>query len=198
MRSFRYGDLLGGAIIIVQILTIYSNTEFALEGERMESKVLRLLRYAVQPSAEDISVDWGSWAPHLNGVSPTEPPPLFNGHLQHIYGILKKDSLKDIDFSQQQQQQAPVVVRLRMPPHPDIQEFTIPLSATHTDPSQVIVKLAARLRIRQLQNTIDDADALFASRSSTVAPINKDQLKAEIIELSTKYVNSFPFVYSKV
>ena len=174
------------------MLTIYSNTEFALEGERMESKVLRLLRYAVQPSAEDISVDWGSWTPHLNGVSPTEPPPLFNGHLQHIYGILKKDSLKDLDFSPQQSQ-APVVVRLRMPPHPEIQEFTIPLSATHTDPSQVIVKLAARSRIRQLQNTIDDADVLQSSRRSTVTPINKDQLKAEIIELSTKYV--FPFLF---
>lgn len=155
-------------------------TEFALEGERMESKVLRLLRYAVQPSAEDIEVDWGLLAPHVKGVSPTLPPPIFNGHLQHVFGIVNKETLQGLDL-QQQQQQTPVVVRMRMPPHAGIHEFTIPLSGIHADPSRVIVKLAARSRIKELQGLIDAAEA--GNRFSQ----EKDQLKSEIIDLSTRY-----------
>ena len=162
--------------------------EFALEGERLESKVLRLLRYAVQPSAEDVEIDWGSWANQLVGVVPKEVPPIFNGHLQHLYGILKKDSVIN-----EEEQQNPVVVRMRMPPHEGTHEFTISLSEIHTDSSRVIVKLAARARIRQLQTYIDALDAKESSHSSRNRSVDftlrreKDQLKKEIIELSIMY-----------
>ncbi len=45
---------------------VHGNTEFVIPGERLESKVIRQLKLAVQPSIEDIHVEWGSWAPKID------------------------------------------------------------------------------------------------------------------------------------
>ncbi len=45
---------------------VHGNSEFVIPGERLDSKVIRQLKLAVQPSIEDIQVKWGSWAPKID------------------------------------------------------------------------------------------------------------------------------------
>jgi len=154
----------------------------------MESKVLRLLRYAVQPFVYDIEVDWGKLTPHLKGISPTEFPPLFGGHLQHIFAMIKPESQQDLNrLLQEEENETLLVVRWKMAPHSGSHEGTIPLSKkVHPDPTgSVIEKLAVRSRIKQLQSYInaEEASGFFS------IPHNSSPAITEIIELSTKYIS---------
>lgn len=63
--------------------------EFVMPGERMESKVMRQLRLAMQPSVKDMSCSWGAeWGPVLEQI-PKALPPVFDGVRLCIFGLLK-------------------------------------------------------------------------------------------------------------
>ncbi|ELR24909.1 von Willebrand factor type A domain containing protein [Acanthamoeba castellanii str. Neff] len=143
--------------------------EFVVPGERLESKVVRQLRLAMQPSVDDVTVDWGAgWGPVL-AQAPETPPPLFDGTRLCLFGLVKPDAALP------QGAEEPVQVSYTSPATRERETLEFPPAAAATASTSVVRTLAAKHRISELAQK--EADAFRTE---------KDKFKAEIEALGVK------------
>jgi hypothetical protein len=147
--------------------------EFVVPGERIESKVMRLLRLAMQPSVDDFACDWGaSWGPVLT-QAPETLPPLFDGARLCIFGLVKPDAVLPQDAAES------VKVSYTAPGSCPATKETLEFqpSAALVASTSAVRTLAARHRIQELSDK--EADAFRTE---------KDKFKSEIEALGVKCV----------
>lgn len=72
------------------------NSEFIIEGEAMDDKVMRQLKRALQPALTDLKVDWGVFKSAQ--PAPFRMPPLFCGNRLIVYAYIKEVKRKENTF----------------------------------------------------------------------------------------------------
>ena len=70
-------------------------SEFIVSGERMEGKVMKQLRRALQPILKNVSVDWGDLPIPKKYSFPIDYPPIFAGERLIFYTFINGEELKD-------------------------------------------------------------------------------------------------------
>jgi Ca-activated chloride channel family protein len=140
--------------------------EFIAPGERIESKVLRLVTRVLSPAMTDVRVEWRG----LDVTqAPATAPAVFSGSRTVIYGFVKHDGRG--------------VVRLSgKGPHGSL-SFDVPVDTSTAAAGSVIGTLAARARIRELEES-PEWTLPRASRQARPRPSNA---VTEIIELAKRY-----------
>jgi hypothetical protein len=90
-RCFTFGIGSGASSALVSGLATAGNgaAEFVKEGERMQPKVIRSLKRALQPAITDVSVSFEVPKEFQVMQSPQNPPPVFNGEKLVVYATLK-------------------------------------------------------------------------------------------------------------
>ncbi|CAI8029551.1 von Willebrand factor A domain-containing protein 5A [Geodia barretti] len=90
-RCFTFGIGSGASSALVNGLATAGNgaAEFVKEGERMQPKVIRSLKRALQPAITDVSVSYEVPKEFEVTQSPQSPPPVFNGEKLVVYATLK-------------------------------------------------------------------------------------------------------------
>ena len=64
--------------------------EFTVEGEIMAPKVIGQLKQCLQPSYQDVRVDWGPGVgPETSAQTPSHPPPLYDGTRIQIFRLFE-------------------------------------------------------------------------------------------------------------
>ena len=90
-RCFTFGIGSGASTALVEGLARAGNgtAEFVKEGERLQPKVIRSLKRALQPAVTDVSVEFKVPSEFTPTQSPHNLPPVFSGEKMVVYGILK-------------------------------------------------------------------------------------------------------------
>ena len=167
-RIFTFGIGAGASHHLVNGLARKGggSAEFIYPGESIERKVVRQFGRLLSPALTGVQVDW-------DGLSatqaPTALPPVFSGGRLVVYGFVRDAR--------------PATVRLtgRSPSGPFA--FEVPVDpATSTD-GRTIATLAARTRIRELEESPD----WLATRGSRQGRRVESRATQEIVALSRKY-----------
>ncbi|MDK2972719.1 MAG: Ca-activated chloride channel [Candidatus Sumerlaeota bacterium] len=127
---------------------------------------LRFLRRIQAPVLTDVAIDWGGLA--VEDVCPAAIPDLFDEKPIVLYGRIAGNSAAA--------KTANIALTGNTPKGPTRRAITLP-ARKNNDRSPAIATLWARERIAELMNAFQDAQA-------TASP---DELKAEIIALSTRF-----------
>jgi Ca-activated chloride channel family protein len=168
-RVFTFGIGAGPSRHLVQGLARAGRgaAEFIAPGERIEPKVLRLFGRLLAPAIDDVAVDWGG----LEVVqAPATLPPLMNGMRLLAYGLvsgLKAATLTLTGTS------AGGAVR-----------FEIPLDPSAVAEGRTVGTLAARARIRELE---ESPEWTGARRSRQGRTRGAGQVSREIVDLAVRY-----------
>jgi vault protein inter-alpha-trypsin-like protein/VWA domain-containing protein len=167
-RIFTFGIGSGASHHLVRGLARAGNgaAEFIYPGERIESKVVRQFGKLLSPAITDVRIEW-------KGVqatqAPMKVPPVFDGGRLLVYGLLREDCHGTVEL------------RGAGPSGPF--SFEVPLDPTIATSGRTVVTLAARARIRELEESPEWAGAR-GSRQKNAAP---DRIREEIIALGTTY-----------
>lgn len=70
--------------------------EFVRDGDRLQTKVMKHLNYALSPGLSYASLDWGGLQV---SQAPKTLPPVFEGKLLIVYGFLNSDQATSVKFS---------------------------------------------------------------------------------------------------
>ncbi|KAL6055822.1 von Willebrand factor A domain-containing protein 5A [Balamuthia mandrillaris] len=141
--------------------------EFVASGERLESKVLRQLKRALQPILKNVSIEWGELK--LKRQTPQPLPPIFHGQSLVVFALLEDDGDDSHLFS------GKASVVLKASTGEKELEFALPLGKQDNCQGNIIHRFAAR-------SIVQDLEGLLA-RSSDSA----EQVKDEVIRLATSY-----------
>jgi Ca-activated chloride channel family protein len=168
VRVFTFGIGSGASHHLVQGIARAAGgaSEFIAPGERIEPKVLRLFGRLLRPALTEIRLDWGG----LSVVeAPSEIPPIFAGARVVLYGFV--DSLR------------PATLRLtaNAPSGPLV--FDVPIDPVNVTPGTIVSTLAARARIRELEEGPDWLQAR-GSRQQRSRVSSESQ---QIIDLAVRY-----------
>jgi Ca-activated chloride channel family protein len=140
--------------------------EFIAPGERIESKVLRLVRRLLSPAMTDVRVEWRG----LDATqAPSTTPAVFSGSRTVIYGFVKHEGRG--------------VVRLSGKGPNGSLSFDVPVDTSTAGPGSVISTLAARARIRELEERAE----WILPRASRQARPRPSNAATEIIDLAKRY-----------
>ncbi len=167
-RVFTFGIGAGASRHLVQGLARAGggSAESIFPGERIESKVVRLFGRLLAPAITDVALDWGT----LDVVAaPSAVPPLFAGSRLVMYGFVKTLTQSTLTLT-------------GVGPTGKV-TFDVLLDPSQMTPGQTIGTLAARARIRELEESPDwiGARASRQGRSRTIG------VSREIIDLAVRY-----------
>ena len=135
-------------------------------GERIEPKVLRQFGRLLSPSLADVAVDWGGLSVTQ---APATVPPIFSGDRLVLYGFVKE--LK------------PATVKLTATLGSGPVTFDVPVDPAGAVAGRTVATLAARARIRELEETPE----WTSTRGSRQKNRQASRVTQEIIALSTRY-----------
>jgi hypothetical protein len=141
--------------------------EFIYPGERIEAKVVRQFGRLLSPALTDVRLAW-------HGIdvtqAPSTIPPIFSGGRLLVYGFLKG-------------QRGPVRATLSANAASGPVSFDVAIDAADVRSGRTVVALAARTRIRELE----ESPAWTRTRGSRQSDRKKSSVTAEIVALSTRY-----------
>jgi Ca-activated chloride channel family protein len=142
--------------------------EFIYPGERIEAKVVRQFGRLLSPALTDVRVDWHG--ADVTQAPSTVPPVFANGRLL-IYGFLKQRRTDTVRAQ----------LSANAPSGPI--SFDVVIDAAAARPGRVAGPLAARARIRELE----ESPAWISMRGSQQSHRKTSAVTREIIELSLRY-----------
>ena len=167
-RIFTFGIGAGASEHLVRGLARAGRgaAEFIHPGERIEPKVIRQVGRLLSPALSDVEVEWvGAEVKRMSA----HVPPVFAGSRLLAYGFLGR--------------QRPSAVRLSATGPSGPLSFEVPLSAARVTAGTTVATLAARARIRELE----ESGEWLAARGSRQKARKESSATREIIELSTRY-----------
>ncbi len=167
-RVFPFGIGAGASTHLVRGLARAGNgvAEFIAPGERAEAKVLRQFARLLAPALTDVTIDWGG----LDVTSaPTVAPAVFAGGRLLVYGFVKDPRPATITLSARGAQGGV--------------SFSVPLDPGGATKGSTLVTLAARERIRELEESPDG----LAGRGSRQLARKVDRVRDQIVSLATHY-----------
>jgi hypothetical protein len=140
--------------------------EYIAPGERIEATVVRLVGRLLSPALTSVRLDWGGLAAT---PAPSVVPPVFAGARLLQYAFV--DHVR------------PAVLRLTAEGASGPMAFEVPVDPAAAIPGSVVATLAARARIRELE----ESPAWVATRRSRQQRPRSNPAVAEIIDLATRY-----------
>jgi hypothetical protein len=171
-RIFTFGIGAGASHHLVRGLARAGggSAEFIFPGERIEPKVVRQVGRLLGPAIADVRVDWGGL--EVRQV-PSVVPPVFAGGRLLVYGFL--------------QGEVPAgglgTVRLTGESSSGPVAFDVALDAARVEAGTTVATLAARARIRELE----EGSEWLASRGSRQHDRKATGVRREIIELAVAH-----------
>lgn len=105
--------------------------EFIVEGERIQSKVVKHLKKALAPGLSFASLNWGGL---VVDQAPKILPPIFQGKLLLVYGFLKSSNPATITLSAKSQK--------------GTVSFSIPVNPQQASPGKLIHRLATKALLK--------------------------------------------------
>jgi len=146
------------------------SAEFIHPGERIEPKVVRLLGRLLSPALTDVAVSWGGLDARQ---APARIPPVFSGGRLLVYAF----------FSEVSRSLLPARGELSAVTPSGSVRFDVLLDPSRIADGKIIATLAARARIRELEESPEWTTA----RGSRQQDRKATGVSKEIIELSTRY-----------
>jgi len=135
--------------------------QFTTEGEAMAPKVLKQLKNCLQPSVEDLAVDWGLQVDSAQAPDPL--PPVFDGQRLQIFKLVEKGvSLP-----------SKVKVTANLPATKSALSEEVVVGEALQGQTSLIHKMFARKMIQSLEEKYEDEE--------------KEEIKALVTELALKY-----------
>jgi Vault protein inter-alpha-trypsin domain/von Willebrand factor type A domain len=140
--------------------------EFIASRERVEPKVVQLFSRLLTPALTDVRMDWGG----LSVVAaPSDAPPVFAGARLVLYGFVERARS--------------ATLRLTAVAPSGPVNFDVPLDADGATLGTIVSTLAARARIRELE----ESPAWLSTRGSRQPRSKTSDPKREIIDLAVRY-----------
>ncbi len=140
--------------------------EFISPGERVEPKVVRLFGRLLSPALTDVALEWiGSRVVQ----SPAQVPPVFAGSRLLVYGFATGGTPRAVRMSGSTSS-GPVM-------------FDVPLDAVPCASGRVVATLAARARIRELE----EGGEWLNARGSRQMERKQSGARHEIVDLGIRY-----------
>lgn len=168
-RIFTFGIGAGASHHLVRALARAGGgtAELIYPGERIEPKVLRLFARLLSPAVSEARIEWNSGTRVTQ--APQRIPPVFADGRLLVYGLASLGR--------------PSSVRLTANGASGPLEFDIPLSEVQAVPGRTVSLLAARARIRELEEGAE----WLSGRGSRQRERKGSAATREIIALSVKY-----------
>ncbi|XP_035376722.1 von Willebrand factor A domain-containing protein 5A isoform X2 [Electrophorus electricus] len=165
--SFGIGEGASTALITGMAQEGSGHAQFITGADRMQSKVMQSLRYALQPAVTDIAEVWS--VPEGMSVTLLSPPVkvLFNGQRALIYAQLKGKACKSSDST------GTLTVQYRLVDQHVTNTLSFSLNPAENT-GLTIHRLAARSRIRSLE------------QEQQAEGDGKEELRARVVELSVQ------------
>lgn len=144
--------------------------EFISPGERIEAKVVRQVGRLLSPALTDVRLDW-----HGADVTqaPSAIPPVFSAGRLLLFGFLKP----------RQASAGPVRATLSANAASGAVSFDVEIDSTDVRAGRTVATLAARARIRELE----ESPAWTTTRGSRQSHRKASAVTQEIVALSTRY-----------
>ena len=167
-RIFAFGIGAGASHHLVRGLARAGGgtAEFIYPGERIEPKVLRQVARLLSPALTDVRVEW---ATATVTQAPERVPPVFAGGRLTVYGFVKHGR--------------PSNVRLTAKGPSGPLSFDVPVPETTVGSTRTVSTLAARARIRELE----EGSEWLTARGSQQKDRKANSARNEIIALSVRY-----------
>jgi hypothetical protein len=169
-RIFTFGIGAGSSQYLVKALARVGGgtAEFIYPGERIEPKVVRQFSRLLSPALTDVRLDWSGL--DVTQV-PSTVPPIFAGGRLLLYAFVKEGNF------------TPGTLHLTATCAQRPVAFDIELDPAHAVSGRTVTALAARARIRELEESADWTTARGSRQRERAASANRN----EIITLSVRY-----------
>jgi Ca-activated chloride channel family protein len=171
-RIFTFGIGTGASQHLVKGLARAGGgvAEFIHPGERIEPKVIRQFGRLLSPALTDVRINWDG----LDVMqAPSVIPPVFSGGRLLLYGFLKQ---------QLKREAAPRACLSAHAPSGPV-SWDVGIDSGKTAPGRTVATLAARARIRELE----EGPEWIETRGSRQKDRKANVVTQEIIALSTRY-----------
>jgi Ca-activated chloride channel family protein len=167
-RIFTFGIGAGSSHHLVRGLARAGrgSAEFIYPGERIEPKVVRLFGRLLSPALTDVGL---AWTGGIVTQSPLSVPPVFASGRVIVYAFVK--------------QGRPTNVRLTATSPTGPVSFDVPLRDAAAGSGRIVSTLAARARVRELE----EGSEWLAARGSQQKDRKASGARNEIIALAMKY-----------
>ena len=175
-RVFTFGIGMGASHHLVRGLARAGggSAEFIHPGERIERKVVRQFARLLSPALTDVRVEWGALAATQ---APSVVPAVFTSGRLLVYGLDAVTSTGSSSIA------SSLIVRLSATAPSGPVHFDVPVDFSRAVEGRTVSTLAARARIRELEESPDWAMA----RGSRQHDRKAASVTREIVALSVRY-----------